>query len=131
MGASWPPATNEQPEHLLPEEILGNFEHFWARRRMGCLSILVLVASLLAVQAADLRQKTRAERARRSAVDCPAFEPFRCPEESRCISIQYLCDGAPDCSDAYDENPRLSSAQPWVLAYDENPRLCTAARRPP
>merc|ERR1712156_1214097 len=89
---------------------------FWARRsRMGCLSIIVLVASLLAVQAADLRQKTWAERARRSAADCPAFEPFRCPEESRCISIQYLCDGAPDCSDAYDENPRL----------------CTAARRPP
>merc|ERR1719369_2334228 len=46
---------------------------------------------------------------------CPAFEPFRCPEENRCISIQYLCDGAPDCSDAYDEDPRL----------------CTAARRPP
>merc|ERR1712156_815250 len=121
MG-SWPPATNEQPEHLLPKEHFGNFEHlgtfehFWARRRrMGCLSILVLVASLLAAQAADLRQKTWAERARRSAVDCPAFEPFRCPEESRCISIQYLCDGAPDCSDAYDENPRL----------------CTAARRPP
>lgn len=46
---------------------------------------------------------------------CPAFEPFRCPEEGRCISIQYLCDGAPDCSDGYDEDPRL----------------CTAARRPP
>ena len=36
--------------------ILGNFGHFWAlghfwaRSRMGCLSILVLVASLLAVQ---------------------------------------------------------------------------------
>jgi len=46
---------------------------------------------------------------------CPAFEPFRCPEEGKCISIQYLCDGAPDCSDSYDEDPRL----------------CTAARRPP
>merc|ERR1711872_609968 len=46
---------------------------------------------------------------------CQAFEPFRCPEEGRCISIQYLCDGAPDCSDGYDEDPRL----------------CTAARRPP
>jgi len=29
--------------------------------------------------------------------------------------IQYLCDGAPDCSDGYDEDARL----------------CTAARRPP
>jgi len=46
---------------------------------------------------------------------CPAFEPFRCPQEGRCISIQYLCDGAPDCNDGYDEDPRL----------------CTAARRPP
>merc|ERR1711892_1648478 len=56
-------------------------------------------------------------RARRSAEgqSCPAFEPFRCPEEQRCISIQYLCDGAADCSDGYDEDPRL----------------CTAARRPP
>lgn len=46
---------------------------------------------------------------------CPAFEPFKCPEEKKCISIQYLCDGAPDCMDGYDEDPRL----------------CTAARRPP
>ena len=48
-------------------------------------------------------------------INCPAFEPFRCPEEQRCISIQYLCDGAADCSDGYDEDARL----------------CTAARRPP
>merc|ERR1711962_65009 len=46
---------------------------------------------------------------------CPEFEPFRCPEERKCISIQYLCDGADDCSDGYDEDVRL----------------CTAARRPP
>jgi hypothetical protein len=46
---------------------------------------------------------------------CKAFEPFRCPLDGRCISIQYLCDGAPDCMDGYDEDPRL----------------CTAARRPP
>lgn len=46
---------------------------------------------------------------------CPAFEPFRCPEERKCISIQYLCDGAEDCKDGYDEDPKL----------------CTAARRPP
>merc|ERR1719420_114588 len=45
---------------------------------------------------------------------CPAFEPFRCPDSGRCISIQYLCDGAPDCNDHYDEDPKL----------------CTAARRP-
>jgi len=29
MGvASWPPATNEQPEHLLLKEHLGNFGQF-------------------------------------------------------------------------------------------------------
>jgi len=57
------------------------------------------------------------QRVKRFGADnpCPAFEPFRCPEEGKCISIQYLCDGAPDCMDGYDEDPRL----------------CTAARRPP
>ncbi|XP_076321866.1 IDLSRF-like peptide [Tachypleus tridentatus] len=47
---------------------------------------------------------------------CPTTRPFRCPgRRTICISIQYLCDGAPDCSDGYDENPKL----------------CTAAKRPP
>jgi len=56
--------------------------------------------------------------------ECMAYEPFRCPgkrpsrgnaEGVVCISIQYLCDGAPDCP----------------TGYDEDPRLCTAAKRPP
>lgn len=47
---------------------------------------------------------------------CHPYEPFRCPGETDiCISIQYLCDGAADCPDGYDEDPRL----------------CTAAKRPP
>jgi len=46
---------------------------------------------------------------------CPSFEPFLCPNESKCISIQYLCDGAEDCA----------------TGYDEDTLLCTAARRPP
>jgi len=48
---------------------------------------------------------------------CPPTQPFRCPGNgpTKCISIQYLCDGAPDCSDGYDEDTRL----------------CTAAKRPP
>ncbi|KAK6620875.1 Prohormone-4 [Polyplax serrata] len=46
---------------------------------------------------------------------CRAYEPFRCPGNGACISIQYLCDGAPDCADGYDEDSKL----------------CTAAKRPP
>lgn len=30
---------------------------------------------------------------------CHPYEPFKCPGDGNCISIQYLCDGAPDCSD--------------------------------
>ena len=45
-----------------------------------------------------------------SETKCKAFEPFRCPLDGRCISIQYLCDGAPDCMDGYDEDPRLCTA---------------------
>jgi len=48
--------------------------------------------------------------------ECPSFEPFLCPDEAgKCISIQYLCDGAADC----------------INGYDEDDYLCTAARRPP
>jgi hypothetical protein len=42
---------------------------------------------------------------------CHPTQPFRCPgQEGVCISIQYLCDGAADCRDAYDEDPRLCTA---------------------
>lgn len=41
---------------------------------------------------------------------CHPYEPFRCPGDGNCISIQYLCDGAPDCSDGYDEDMRLCTA---------------------
>ncbi|XP_076060768.1 prohormone-4 isoform X5 [Oratosquilla oratoria] len=51
----------------------------------------------------------------KQATLCKPYEPFRCPNSNKCISIQYLCDGAPDCEDGYDENPQL----------------CTAAKRPP
>jgi len=52
---------------------------------------------------------------KRNADACHPYEPFKCPGDGNCISIQYLCDGAPDCSDGYDEDSRL----------------CTAAKRPP
>lgn len=41
---------------------------------------------------------------------CHPYEPFKCPGDGACISIQYLCDGAPDCPDGYDEDPRLCTA---------------------
>ncbi|RWS09667.1 low-density lipoprotein receptor-like protein [Dinothrombium tinctorium] len=42
---------------------------------------------------------------------CHPTEPFRCPgQENVCISIQYLCDGARDCKDGYDEDPSLCTA---------------------
>lgn len=41
---------------------------------------------------------------------CHPYEPFKCPGDGNCISIQYLCDGAPDCSDGYDEDMRLCTA---------------------
>lgn len=41
---------------------------------------------------------------------CHPYEPFKCPGDGACISIQYLCDGAPDCLDGYDEDSRLCTA---------------------
>merc|ERR1712002_796353 len=79
-------------------------------RVMVSMLLLVLVKACMAVELTKVRLSRSTQEQ-----SCPAFEPFRCPEEQRCISIQYLCDGAADCSDGYDEDHRL----------------CTAARRPP
>merc|ERR1712179_258470 len=79
-------------------------------RVMVSMLLLVLVKACMAVELTKVRLARSV-----AGGGCPAFEPFRCPEEQRCISIQYLCDGAADCSDGYDEDPRI----------------CTAARRPP
>ncbi|KAH6924359.1 hypothetical protein HPB50_016312 [Hyalomma asiaticum] len=47
---------------------------------------------------------------------CHPTQPFRCPASTTvCISIQYLCDGAPDCPDGYDEDPRLCTAEGETL----------------
>merc|ERR1712080_360494 len=77
-------------------------------------TILVLVASIHAIDLTRLYDQ-HIKRELGLERKCEAFEPFRCPSDGRCISIQYLCDGAPDCTDGYDEDPKL----------------CTAARRPP
>ncbi|KAI4472448.1 hypothetical protein M0802_016814 [Mischocyttarus mexicanus] len=41
---------------------------------------------------------------------CRPYEPFKCPGDGTCISIQYLCDGAPDCRNGYDEDTKLCTA---------------------
>lgn len=47
---------------------------------------------------------------------CHPTQPFRCPgTKNVCIPIQYLCDGAPDCKDNYDEDPRLCTAGKLIL----------------
>ncbi|KAK8396108.1 hypothetical protein O3P69_005307 [Scylla paramamosain] len=81
----------------------------------SCLLLLVLLAA--SSSAIDISRLSghRHYTKRSGPKDCMPYEPFRCPGGGICISIQYLCDGAPDCPDGYDENLRL----------------CTAAKRPP
>ncbi|XP_042203825.1 prohormone-4-like isoform X3 [Homarus americanus] len=81
----------------------------------SALLLLVLLAASASAYDITLRPGLRHYTKRSVERDCMAYEPFRCPGGEVCISIQYLCDGAPDCPDGYDENPRL----------------CTAAKRPP
>ncbi|XP_021002167.1 IDLSRF-like peptide isoform X1 [Parasteatoda tepidariorum] len=92
-------------------------------RQTASLQMLMVFSFALLVQAAYLIDFSRvfhhnlANVKREADSDrCHPTQPFRCPgDRTVCISIQYLCDGAPDCSDGYDEDPRL----------------CTAAKRPP
>lgn len=78
---------------------------------------------VLALAFGPFAQSARLPPTKRNADDsadrCHPTQPFRCPSSApgqpQCISIQYLCDGANDCTDGYDEDPRL----------------CTAAKRPP
>lgn len=83
-----------------------------------CPSLLlaaVLATAVVHVQALDLSRLYGHVHIKRNIDACHPYEPFKCPGDGNCISIQYLCDGAPDCSDGYDEDSRL----------------CTAAKRPP
>ncbi|XP_023708111.1 IDLSRF-like peptide [Cryptotermes secundus] len=83
------------------------------------LMVVALTALCVAlpqsVMAIDLSRLYGHLNAKRNGDACHPYEPFRCPGDGICISIQYLCDGAPDCPDGYDEDSRL----------------CTAAKRPP
>ncbi|XP_046984818.1 IDLSRF-like peptide isoform X1 [Schistocerca americana] len=92
----------------------------------ACAQLALTAATLVAfcaalpqtVMAIDLSRLYGHLSAKRNGEACHPYEPFKCPGgegKGICISIQYLCDGAPDCPDGYDEDTRL----------------CTAAKRPP
>jgi hypothetical protein len=63
---------------------------------------------------------------------CHPYEPFKCPGDGACISIQYLCDGAADCPDGYYTILiKISFTKNFIFLiqidrYDEDLRLCTA-----
>ncbi|XP_066587924.1 IDLSRF-like peptide [Prorops nasuta] len=79
------------------------------------LALTYCAAFLNPVMAMDL-SRFYSPFSKRAGSSCHPYEPFKCPgDQLLCISIQYLCDGAPDCPDGYDEDSRL----------------CTAAKRPP
>uniref|UniRef100_A0A182ME54 Prohormone-4 n=1 Tax=Anopheles culicifacies TaxID=139723 RepID=A0A182ME54_9DIPT len=80
---------------------------------LGNVFFLTLPLAILGIDLSRLYGHLPAVSKRNEA--CHPYEPFKCPGDGNCISIQYLCDGAPDCSDGYDEDMRL----------------CTAAKRPP
>ncbi|XP_044765879.1 IDLSRF-like peptide [Coccinella septempunctata] len=83
---------------------------------LGAVVVFVMCAALPnAVMAIDLSRLYGHMSSKRNGDACHPYEPFKCPGDGNCISIQYLCDGAPDCPDGYDEDSRL----------------CTAAKRPP
>ncbi|EDW49467.1 IDLSRF-like peptide [Drosophila sechellia] len=79
-----------------------------------CLLLLQTTTTTMAIDLSRLYGHMANPIVKRSEA-CHPYEPFKCPGDGNCISIQYLCDGAPDCSDGYDEDMRL----------------CTAAKRPP
>jgi len=88
---------------------------------IALIALTTLVSSALAVDLVRLLNRIHQQKRGGVGLDdpdksCHPYEPFRCPgDELVCISISYLCDGAKDCPDGYDEDPRL----------------CTAAKRPP
>ncbi|XP_054271725.1 IDLSRF-like peptide [Macrosteles quadrilineatus] len=85
------------------------------RLMVACVLAVACVAWPQTVMAIDLSRLYGHMSAKRNSEACHPYEPFKCPGDGACISIQYLCDGAPDCLDGYDEDSRL----------------CTAAKRPP
>ncbi|KAB0801375.1 hypothetical protein PPYR_05729 [Photinus pyralis] len=82
---------------------------------LATVVVAVYAAIPHAVMAIDLSRLYGHLNFKRNGDACHPYEPFKCPGDGNCISIQYLCDGAPDCPDGYDEDSRL----------------CTAAKRPP
>ena len=77
---------SERVESLAPltESMSTLTRHFLSmlvQTTVGTSSSQIMLTKLLSVV-------LLASQVRSNAINCPAFEPFRCPEEQRCISIQ-------------------------------------------
>ncbi|XP_008214663.1 prohormone-4 isoform X2 [Nasonia vitripennis] len=92
----------------------GRYARYHRHRLFFALLVIALTTTRTAL-GIDLARLYGHTAVKRTGESCHPYKPFKCPEDNTCISIQYLCDGAPDCREGYDEDPRL----------------CTAAKRPP
>nr|CAG4638752.1 EOG090X0E3B [Cyclestheria hislopi] len=99
------------PSHDRPSGILSSLTVI----RFGLFVFLVVSFWTTSASAIELMKLFEHRTLKRAGEPCHPYEPFKCPGDGACISIQYLCDGAADCPDGYDEDLRL----------------CTAANRPP
>nr|CAG4647424.1 EOG090X0E3B [Megafenestra aurita] len=91
-------------------------QHLVLRLSVALLMAVTLLAGTGdAIDLMKLLDQKQQRSIKRAGEPCHPYEPFKCPGDGACISIQYLCDGAADCPDGYDEDLRL----------------CTAAKRPP
>ncbi|OXU29498.1 hypothetical protein TSAR_010101 [Trichomalopsis sarcophagae] len=88
----------------------------------ACSKMLAKLSSEYVSLSANIRHLGRVDTEGES---CHPYKPFKCPEDNTCISIQYLCDGAPDCREGYDEDPRLCTAASELALFE----LCRAEER--
>ena len=49
--------------------------------------------------------------------ECDKDAEFECLDHSKCINIQFLCDGSPNCDDGSDEASFCSMLHKWFILY--------------
>ncbi|XP_004524089.2 IDLSRF-like peptide [Ceratitis capitata] len=105
----------EQSSRKMQRATRSLFARYWPLAIILVLQVLLANNQVNAIDLSRLYGHMAAANVQKRGEACHPYEPFKCPGDGNCISIQYLCDGAPDCSDGYDEDMKL----------------CTAAKRPP